>query len=95
MPTNDWIIAVIVALTPVLTNILVYFAEKYSPVIPAWIKQLLTVALSQLVAYIGGLTATDPVIAALLSLAAVALHSIINEWGKASGLKAALFPSTK
>jgi hypothetical protein len=91
MPYNDWVVAAIVALTPILTNIIVYFVQLYSAKIPAWVKQVITFALSTLVTYIAGLTSTNPEIAALLAFFAVAVHAIINELSKASGLKAKFF----
>lgn len=92
MPTQDWIIAAIVALTPVVTNILVWVVQKYDVTVPAWIKQFLTLGLSALATYVGGLAVANPVAAALLAFAAVALHAIVNELSKATGLKALFFP---
>lgn len=92
MPTHDWLVAAVVALTPVVVNILVYFVQMYTAQIPAWVKQLVALGGSTLVTYLGSLVVSDPLMVALVGLATLGLHAIINELGKATGLKAKFFP---
>ena len=92
VPSTEWIVAAIVALTPVIVNIIVWFAQKYTPTIPAWIKQLVALGLSALATYLGGVVVADPMLAAVIALASLGIHALINEFSKATGIKAALFP---
>lgn len=80
MDWNSWIVQLVMAVTPVVTTLIVFGIRKLIPKIPRValpiLAVLLPVAASWFYSYAGG--TFTPVVAALLGAAAVWLREIVN-----------------
>jgi hypothetical protein len=80
MDWNSWAVQLVMAVTPVVTTLVVFGIRKLIPKIPRValpiIAVLLPVAASWFYAYVGG--TFTPIVAALLGAAAVWLREIVN-----------------
>lgn len=88
-PYQEWILAAIVALTPVVVQILDWIVDQFKATMPSWLKPLLATALGAFATYLAGLTVGDPILAALVGLAAIGIREIVVRLGitKALGLR--------
>ena len=83
MPVQDWIVAAIVALTPVGVAILKYGAGVVNKEIPSVLLPIIASAAGALVAYLSGLSLSDPVWLAVVGFATVGLREFIDQLKKA------------
>lgn len=86
-PVNEWLVALIIAVMPVLTQVVLYLFGLVSIKIPSWIKPILATALGFLALYLEGLAVSNPVLAALAAGAAVMLRQIVVKLGEALGYR--------
>lgn len=83
---NEWLIAAIVALTPVVVMILKSVGEQFVDKIPSWIKPIVAMLIGALAAYLSGLTVANPLIGALIGLAVIGFREIVVQLGRAAGV---------
>lgn len=77
----DWnaeLVAAIVALTPIVVRLIVIIGTFIVPAIPRIAVPFVAFALTSLAAYLTGLTSENPVIGALLGLAAIGLRELVK-----------------
>jgi hypothetical protein len=85
-PINEWIIAAIVAITPVVVAGLKWLAATYVGKLPAWLKPILAMALGALAAYMSGVVVANPMLAAVIGMAVIGLREIVVQLGRALGM---------
>ena len=85
-PYNDWIVAAIIALTPVFVTVLDWLLGKADSEIPSWVKPLLASGAGSLIAYLATLQSSDPILIAAIGLATIGLREIVNQFGQKVGL---------
>ena len=86
-PFKDWATAAIVALTPVVVAVLIFFVDQFKSKVPAWVKPLVATGLGALAAYLAGVVPSDPLLVAVIGLATVGLREIIARLTAATGLR--------
>ena len=91
VPVSAWVVALVVAVTPVVVMVIDWLLSNFGAQIPALIKPILATALGALGSYLAGVNVADPVIMALIGLASIGVREIIDQLGKVTGVKAALF----
>ena len=84
-PVNDWLVAAIVALTPVVVMILSWLTDTFKGKMPSWLKPLLATGLGAVLAYLGSVTVDSPLLVAIIGMATVGLREIIVRLGQAFG----------
>lgn len=85
-PTNDWIVAAIVAITPVVVAALKWLAATYGNKLPSWLKPLLAMGLGALAAYLSGVVVGNPLAMAAIGLAVIGLREIVVQLGRVAGI---------
>jgi hypothetical protein len=86
-PINEWAVAAIVAITPVVVAILVWITDSFKKNIPSWLKPLVASGLGSLVIFLGSVVTDNPVLIAAIGLATVGLREVIVRLGDALGLR--------
>jgi hypothetical protein len=86
-PVNDWLIALIVAVTPVVLSVIDYLFTLFGAKIPSWLKPILAMALGAAATFLAGLTIANPLIAALVGLAAAGIRQVIVWLGRAANIQ--------
>lgn len=82
-PINDWVVAAIVALTPVLMSVIDWLAATYLRAIPAWAKPVIVSGLGAALTVLSGLSVTDPIQLALIGLACAGIRQVVVWFGRA------------
>lgn len=85
-PVTDWLVALIVAVTPVVVGILSWAMKTYGHLIPSWLKPILATGLGAALAYLSGVVTANPILIAVIGMATIGLREIINQLGQALGL---------
>jgi hypothetical protein len=88
VPINDWVIAAIVAFTPVVVAILDWVVSNFGSKMPSWLKPIVAIGLGALASSLAGIVTANPIVAALVGLAAIGLREIVSQLSKVTGLKA-------
>lgn len=86
VPMNDWIVGVIIAVTPIIVAVLKWIVTNFKAKLPSWLVPLIAMALGALAAYLGGLTVANPMLAAVIGMAVIGLREIVVELGRALGI---------
>ncbi len=85
-PVSGWIVALIVAVTPVVLSVLDYLFTLFGAKIPSWLKPILAMALGAAATYLSGLSLADPMLAALVGLAVAGLRQVVTWLGRAANV---------
>jgi len=83
VPVNEWLLALIVAVTPVVVTILAWLTNQFKGKMPPWLKPLLATGLGALAAYLGAVASDNPLLMAVIGLASIGLREIVNQLNKA------------
>lgn len=86
-PINEWLVAAIVALTPVIVGILVWVTDSFKSSIPPWVKPLVATGIGSLITLLGTVVTDNPVLIAVIGLATVGLREVVVRLGDALGLR--------
>lgn len=86
VPVKEWLVALIIAVTPVVVSVLAYVVNLFKSKMPSWLKPLLATGLGALAAYLGTVVSDNPLLMAAIGLAAIGLREIVNQLTKALGL---------
>jgi hypothetical protein len=89
VPVNDWLIALIIAVTPVLVMILDWGlnAIDAAHLLPSWAKPILATALGAALTYLSGITTDNALVMTAIGLAAVGLRQVIVWLGRAANVR--------
>ena len=83
VPGKEWAVAAVVALTPVIIQIIDWAATYYETAIPAWVKPIAASVLGAALTYFGGFTSGDPLVLALVGLAVAGIRQVLVHIGRA------------
>lgn len=82
-PINEWLIALIVAVTPVVLSGIDWVFTQFGAKIPSWLKPPLAVGLGAAATLLSGLAVANPVLAALVGLAVAGIRQVVVWLGRA------------
>ena len=85
VPVSSWLVAAIVALTPIVVMIIDWAFAQFGQDIPSWLKPILATALGALATWLAGVTFANPVYLALAGMATIGLREILDQLGQALG----------
>lgn len=84
VPGKEWAVAAIIALTPVIVQIIDWLISQIEVDIPAWVKPTLSTALGSLLAWLGGVVTNDPLLIAAIGLATAGIRQVLVHFGRAT-----------
>ena len=83
VPGKEWAVLAIVALTPVIVQIIDWGFSQIDADIPSWVKPTLSTALGSLLTYLANVAPNDPVVVALVGLATAGIRQVLVHFGRA------------
>jgi hypothetical protein len=84
-PINDWLVALIVAVTPIVVAILSWVADRYKDGLPSWSKPIIATVLGSALAYLGSVVSDNPILIAVIGMASIGLREILVRLAQAVG----------
>jgi len=82
-PFQEWLIALIVAVTPILLSIIDWLFTAFGAKIPSWAKPIAALALGTAASFLSSLVIANPALAALVGLAVAGIRQVVVWLGRA------------
>jgi hypothetical protein len=86
MPFQEWLIALVIAVTPVFVTVIDWLFTTFGAKIPSWVKPIVAVGLGAALSFLSTLVVANPLLAVVISLACAGIRQVIVWLGRAAGV---------